>query len=738
VNEIKEYELVIGESTWKFTFGKLAEQANGAVLIEVGDTVVLVTATASSQPREGINFLPLRTDYEERQYAAGRIPGSFFRREGKPTDKAILAARLIDRPIRPLFPQGFRNELQVIATVLSFDPDHAPEICGIVGASIALGVSDIPWDGPIGAVRVGLVDGELIINPNEEQDEASDLDLVLAGNREGIIMVEAGAREVPEETILEALDFGHEAIMPQLELQERMIRELGKETMDVPVFEVSDELQEIVRSHLAGPIKEALLTEEKGDRNAHIEEVKSATLSDLLEQFPEQEEEITSAMKQVEKEELRRSIVDDNLRPDGRKAEEIRPLSSQVALLPRAHGSGLFTRGQTQVLTVTALGPVGDRQLLDSLGHNEELKRYLHHYNFPPFCVGEARPLRAPSRREIGHGALAERALISVIPEEPDFPYTIRLVSEVLSSNGSSSMASVCGSTLSLMDAGVPIRAPVAGIAMGLIKERDQIVVLTDIQGIEDFLGDMDFKVAGTQKGVTAIQMDMKISGVSAQTLREAMERARQGRLAILDNMLQAIPAPREELSPYAPRIITMHIDVEKIRDVIGPGGKTINKIIAETGVKIDIEDDGQVYISSTDEAGAQEAVEWIERLTQDPEVGKNYLGKVVRVVDFGAFVEILPNKDGLVHISNISTEHINKVTDELNVGDHIYVKLTEIDDLGRLNLSREKALLENPEGAKREEREGHDAEATYQKWLQASKSNKGRGRNRNHRKRRR
>jgi len=674
--------------------GRLAQQANGSVIISYGDTTVLVTATASKEPREGVDFFPLTVDYEERLYAVGKIPGGFIKREGRPSEKAILSARLIDRPIRPLFPDGFRNEVQVIATILSVDQDNLPDVTAINGASLALCISDIPFDGPIGAVDVGLVDEKLIINPTCEQREKSKLKLVVAGTKDAILMVEAGANEVPEDKILEAIMFGHKEIQKIVEFQENIVAQIGKEKMKLELYQIDKEIESAIRKFAEEKLINAVKNPDKLSREDNIDSVYKETLENFEEIFPEKEQEIKYVLDALLKEQVRKMIIEEGIRPDNRGLDEIRSITCEVGILPRTHGSGLFTRGQTQVLTVTTLGAMGDVQVLDGLGI-EEFKRYMHHYNFPPYSVGETRFLRGPGRREIGHGALAERALEPMIPSEEEFPYTIRLVSEVTSSNGSTSMASVCGSTLSLLDAGVPIKAPVAGIAMGLMKEGNKVAILSDIQGIEDFLGDMDFKVAGTEKGVTAIQMDIKVKGLHEDILANALNQARKGRLFILDKMNQVINKPRANLSPYAPRILTLKIDPDKIRDVIGPGGKTINKIIAETSVKIDIEDDGRVYIASVDERSAKKAEKLIEDLTRDVEVGSIYLGKVLRTTNFGAFVEILPGKEGLVHISKLEKTRVDKVEDVVNVGDEILVKVTDIDHQGRINLSRKDALSE-------------------------------------------
>lgn len=678
--------------------GKVAKQANGAVWARYGDTVVLVTATLAKEPREGIDFFPLLVDYEERLYAVGKIPGGFIKREGRPSEKAILSARLIDRPIRPLFPEGFRNDVQVVATILSVDQDCAPDITAMNGASVALSISDIPFAGPIGGVIVGRVDGEFVINPTVEQAEKSEMHLVVAGTKDAVLMVEAGAREVPEEIILEGIEFGHAAIKELIEFQEKIVAAVGKEKLEVPVFKIDPEIEDAVRSYLSDKIDSAVRNPDKLARQDAIDQLEKETLEHFAEIYPEQEKAVKEVFTKVLKETVRRMILEEGVRPDGRALNEIRPITCEVGVLPRTHGSGLFTRGQTQVLTVATLGAVSDEQILDGLGL-EESKRYMHHYNFPPYSVGETRPIRGPGRREIGHGALAERALLPVLPSEDKFPYTIRLVSEVLESNGSTSQASVCGSTLALMDAGVPISAPVAGIAMGLVTDGEKFAILSDIQGIEDALGDMDFKVAGTAKGITALQLDIKTKGISQEVLRQALAQAREGRLFILSKMLEAIPEPRKELSPYAPRIITMTIDPEKIRDVIGPSGKTIRKIIEETGVQIDIEDDGRIFIVASDEEAGKKAVHIIECLTQDVEVGKIYMGKVVRLMDFGAFVEIipgalgLPGKEGLVHISQLDERRVSRVRDVLKEGDEIIVKVIDIDKQGRVNLSRKEAL---------------------------------------------
>lgn len=690
MERVFEYELA--GRTLSVNIGKVAEQANGACVVRYGDTVVLVTATASKEPREGIDFFPLSVDFEERLYSVGKIPGGFIKREGKPSEKSILTSRLIDRPIRPLFPKGYRNDVQVIATVLSVDQDCTPDIVAMIGSSIALSISDIPFDGPTGSVLIGLIDDKFVVNPTSEQREKSLMHLTVSGTKDAIMMVEAGAKEIPEAVMLEGIMLAHEEIKGICNFIEEIRKEVGKEKKEYHVFQPDEVIEKEVREFITDKIVEAIQTYDKQEREENMDRVKEETLELFLEKYPENEKDIDEVIYDVTKEEVRKLILEQGIRPDNRKIDEIRPITCDVGLLPRTHGSGLFKRGQTQVLTVATLGASSDVQVIDGLG-DEESKRYMHHYNFPPYSVGETRVLRGPGRREIGHGALAERALEPVIPSEEEFPYTIRLVSEVLSSNGSTSQASVCGSTLALLDAGVPIKAPVSGIAMGLIKSEDKVVILTDIQGMEDFLGDMDFKVAGTEKGITAIQMDIKIAGIDRNILKEALDRARVGRMFILEKMLAVIPEPRKELSPYAPRIFTMNVNTDKIRDIIGPGGKMINKIIDETGVKIDIDDDGKVVIAAADTESGNKAIEMINQIVKDVEVGEIYLGKVTRIVSFGAFVEILNGKEGLVHISNIARERIAKVEDVLSVGDEILVKVIEIDNQGRINLSRKAAL---------------------------------------------
>lgn len=690
-------EMQLAGRTLSLETGRLAKQAGGAVFARYGDTCVLVSATASKTVREGIDFFPLSVEYEEKMYSVGKIPGGFIKREGRPSEKAILSARLIDRPIRPLFPDGFRNEVQVVATVFCVEQDNAPEILAGIGASAALHISNIPFDGPTACVSVGLVDGQLVLNPTIEQNESSLLNLTVSGTGEAIMMVEAGAKEVPEETCLDAIMFGHEAIKKIAAFieefrQEALAMGLAKEKMVPALAGFDPELEKAVRDFADADMLSALRVPEKLAREAAVDAVKTAAQEKFAEAYPDEAKQIAAILEDIEKDHVRKLISIDKIRPDGRATNEIRPITVEAGVLPRTHGSGLFTRGQTQVLNVLTLGSSSEDQLLDGLGL-ETSKRYMHHYNFPPYSVGETRPMRGPGRREIGHGALAERALEPMIPPIEEFPYTIRLVSEVLESNGSSSMASVCGSTISLMDAGVPIKRPVAGIAMGLIKEGEYYTILSDIQGLEDHHGDMDFKVAGTELGVTALQMDIKVDGLSREILADALKQAHEGRMFILGKILEVIPAPRAEMSPYAPRIITMNIDPDKIRDVIGPGGKVIKKIIEETGVKIDIEDSGLVMIATADAAAGERAQQIVRDLTRDVEVGEIYTGKVTRIMAFGAFVEVLPGKEGLVHISQLAEERVNKVEDVVNIGDTITVKVTEIDRQGRVNLSRKEVL---------------------------------------------
>lgn len=670
--------------------GKICEMTNGNCIIRYGDTMLMVNATKSAQPREGVDFFPLSVDFEEKLYSVGKIPGGFLKREGKPSEKAILTSRLIDRPLRPLFPEGFRNDVQVVATVLSVDQDCTPDIVAMIGSSIALSISDIPFNGPTGSVLIGRVDGEFIVNPNQEQRENSDLHLVVSGTKDAIMMVEAGAQEVDESVVLEGILFAHEEIKKIVEFIEKIVDEVGHEKCEVELHLPSEEMINLVNDFSREKMREAVKTPEKMERTAKMDAVSAETLEHFESEFENFEEvvgDIEDVLHDIIKDEVRSLIVDDNVRPDNRALDEIRPIWCETGMIPRTHGSSIFTRGQTQVLNITTLGALGDVQKLDGLDE-EEAKRYMHHYNFPSYSVGETRPSRGPGRREIGHGALAERALLPVIPSQEEFPYAIRLVSEVLSSNGSTSQASVCASTLSLLDAGVPIRDMVAGIAMGLIKHHNKVAVLSDIQGIEDHLGDMDFKVAGTEHGVTAIQMDIKIDGIDEAVLRQALKQAKEGRMHILGEMKKVISEPKSELSPYAPKIVKMTINPDKIRDVIGPGGKMINTIIDETGVKIDIEQTGQVYIVGVESDMIYKAKSMIDAIVAEVEPGKIYKGTVTRIEKFGAFVEILPGKQGLLHISQISNNRVNKVEDVLAIGDIIEVLVTEIDDKDRINLS--------------------------------------------------
>lgn len=701
-----KFTATLGDEVVTIETGKLAQQAGGAVTVRWGDTLLLVTATMSHDVREGINFFPLTVDFEERLYAAGRIPGSFFRREGRPTESATLTARLTDRPIRPLFPHGLRNDVQVIITALSQDEEHQADILSIIGASAALTISDVPFNGPVGAVRVGYVGGEVVINPTVSQMEHSTLDLRLAGTADALLMVEAGANEVSEEVLVEALRRGYEAMQDVIRVQNEMREAMGRPKRTYTPHVVPDELCEIVRQQVGDPLSEAVYSaSSKEERNERLRALQDELVEHLHEEWDERA--IKEAVGEVLRELVRRRTIEEGIRADGRAPQTIRPLSAEVGLLPRTHGSGLFTRGETQVLSVATLGTPREEQTLDDLSP-EETKRYMHHYNFPPYSTGETRPLRGPRRREIGHGALAERALLPVIPDEDAFPYTIRVVSEVLGSNGSTSMASVCGSTLALMDAGVPIKAPVAGIAMGLMMEDGRYRVLTDIQGLEDHVGDMDFKVAGTRQGITALQMDIKVGGLSYDILTEALEQARQARMQILDVIEATIPAPRAELSPYAPRMTILHVDPDKLGAVIGTGGKTVRALEEECGVRIDIEDDGTIYIASTSGPAAEKAQRMIEELTEEPEVGRIYTGRVVRTTDFGAFVEILPGTDGMVHISQLADYRASSVKDVVEVGDEIMVMVTDIDPEGKIRLSR-RAVLEGwtPEQARAADRPG-------------------------------
>ena len=697
--ETKRYTAAVGSRTIAFETGKLAPQAGGAVTVHLNGSIIFAAATMGNV-REGIDFFPLSVDYEERMYAGGKIPGSFFRREGRPSTDAILTARLTDRPLRPLFPDGMRNEVQIIMYSLSADTENPLDVLAINAASAAVMISDIPWNGPVGAVRVGRVDGQLVANPTFAEIDQSDLDLRIAGTREAILMVECGADQVPEDVMVAALEFGHKAIQPLIDAQLKMQAEVGKAKREVTIYLPDADLRKKVFERVSGTITTLLdkpLT--KNEFYTGMTELKDAVVAELTtvpegaraEDYPTVPS-VQEAFDQAEQVIVRDRILNLGKRPDGRAATEIRPIWCEVDFSPRAHGSGLFTRGETQVLTLATLGTLSESQEIDTLSP-VDTKRYMHHYNFPPFSTGETRMLRGQSRRETGHGALAERALEPVIPSEETFPYALRLVSEVLASNGSSSMASVCGSTLALMDTGVPIKAPVAGVAMGLVKEGEKYLILTDIQGAEDHLGDMDFKVAGTAQGITALQMDIKITGLSAQIMKEALEQARQARLFILDKMLEVIPSPRPELKPHAPRITTVKIPVDKIGALIGPGGKNIRALQEETGTKIDVEEDGTVYIASTEGAGAEMARERIEALTETPELGKIYTGKVVRVADFGAFVEILPGVDGMVHISQLDSERVERVEDLCKLGDELTVMVTGIDPMGKIRLSRQAVL---------------------------------------------
>ncbi|WP_341282951.1 polyribonucleotide nucleotidyltransferase [Paenibacillus sp. FSL H8-0537] len=686
--------MILGGRKLVLETGRLAKQANAAVTVRYGDTVVLCTVTASKGPKD-LDFFPLTVNYEERMYAVGKIPGGFIKREGRPSENAILSSRLTDRPIRPLFPEGFRNDIQIANIVMSVDQDCSPEMAAMIGTSAALAISDVPFNGPIGGVSVGRVDGEFVIIPTVEQEQNSDIFVVVAGTKDAIMMVEAEANEVPEDVMLEAIMFGHDEIKKIVATIEQLQAVAGKEKMEVTLHTVNEEVNAAVRAFASARLVEAIRIPEKHERQDAIDAVNVDTVAHFDEVYAETPEllgDVKEVLYDIVKEEVRRLITHEKIRPDGRAPEEIRPIECDVAILPRTHGSGLFTRGQTQALSICTLGPLGDVQILDGVSP-EETKRFMHHYNFPPFSVGEARPLRPPGRREIGHGALGERALSKVIPSEADFPYAIRLVSEVLESNGSTSQASICASTLAMLDAGVPIKAPVAGIAMGLIKDGEHFSILSDIQGMEDHLGDMDFKVAGTAEGVTAIQMDIKIDGIDRSILEQALEQAREGRMHILGKMTEIISVARPNLSKYAPKILTLRINPDKIRDVIGSGGKIINKIIEETGVKIDIEQDGMVYIASSNEEMNQKAKAIIEGIVKEVVIGEIYLGTVKRIEKFGAFVEILPNKDGLVHISQLANERVAKVEDVIAIGDQITVKVTEIDQQGRINLSR-KAVL--------------------------------------------
>ena len=695
--DYRTFKTAVGGRLLEFELGKICEQANGQVMVKYGESVVSVTVCASKEAREDIDFLPLSCDYEEKMYASGKIPGGFIRREGRPSEKAILSSRLMDRPLRPLFPKGYHNDVVVVATVMSVDLDCETDIMAMVGASVAIATSDIPWEGPIAAVRVGRVDGRFIINPTLEQREQSDINLTVAGTKDAIMMVEAGADEVPEEVMLDAIFFGHEEIKKLVEFIDEIVAEVGKPKKELVLKQIPEDIDAAVRAYATGRMQEAIHTFDKLERLDNMDAVEVETKEHFAEIYPDNEKDIAAVLYNITKESVRNMILDEGIRPDNRKTTEIRPVWCETGLLPRVHGSGLFTRGQTQVMSTCTLAPSSEAQMIDGITEQTE-KRYMHHYNFPGYCTGEAKSPRSPGRREIGHGALAERALLPVIPSVEEFPYALRVVSDVLSSNGSSSMGSTCGSTLALMDAGVPIKRPVSGIAMGLISRTEEdgsqkIAVLSDIQGMEDFLGDMDFKVTGTEVGVTAIQMDIKIHGLSREILEKALAQAKEGRAHILDVMLEEIPEPRKEMSKYAPRSINMMIDPDKIRIVIGPGGKTINRIIDETGVKIDIAEDasGLISIYSSDMAGAEAAKREIELLTKDAEVGQTYEGKVTKIMTFGAFIEILPGKEGLLHISKMADHRVEKVEDVMNVGDEVKVRVYEIDKQNRINLERAK-----------------------------------------------
>ena len=699
-------ETNIAGRTLKVEYGKVGMLSDAAILVSYGDTVILINANASDKPREGIDFFPLSIEYEERLYAVGKIPGGFIKREGRPSEKAILHARAIDRPIRPLFPKGYRNDVQVVSTVISVEQDNLPDILAMNGASIALSISSIPFTTPVATVSVGQIDREFIINPTLVQREKSVLNLTVCATKERIMMVEAGGQEIPEDDMYNAIMFGFEECKKIVAFQEEVMAKVGKTKVVPKLHKVDETIEQEVKDFAFNMIKEAMYITDKDARNAAIDSAKEKIAEQFNEKYPNNLGDIGDVVYSIQKEIVRNMLLNENRRPDGRAFDEIRKIECDVALLPRTHGTGLFTRGLTQVMTVATLGALGDVQILDGL-ESEESKRYMHHYNFPSYSVGEVRPLRGPGRREIGHGALAEKALEPLIPNEDEFPYTIRLVSEVLSSNGSTSQASVCGSTLALLDAGVPIKRPAAGIAMGLITSEDlsKEEVITDIQGIEDFFGDMDFKVAGTEVGITAIQFDTKIHGLSNKCIRESLDKARTARLFILGKMNECISAPREELSKYAPKTYIMSIDPDKIRDVIGPGGKVINKIIAETGVKIDIKEDGKIFVMSDDSVCAKRALKIIDDLTKEVKAGEIYLGKVTKIAAFGAFVEILPGKEGLVHISKLDFARVNKVEDIVSVGDEILVKVTEIDNQGRVNLSRKDAIKdsENKEAENKE-----------------------------------
>ncbi len=700
--DYKVYKTAVGGRLVQFEIGKICEQANGQVTLRYGDTVVSCVVVASKEPKQDVDFFPLTCNFEEKMYAVGKIPGGYLKREGRPTDKATLVSRLIDRPLRPLFPKGYRNDVVVTATALSVDPDCQPEVASLMGTSCAIAISDIPWDGPTAGVVVGKIDGEFVINPTFEQRQVSDLNLTVCGTEEAIMMVEAGANELPEDEMLEAILFGHEEIKNICRFIKEIVAEIGKEKQEYKVFKAGEDIDAAVREYATQKMVDAIYTEDKQERLANMDAVAVETQEHFAEEFEGRMAEVDEVLYNIKKEQVRSRILEEGVRPDNRALNEIRPLWSETGYLPRAHGTGLFKRGQTQVLSVCTLAPLSEAQYLDGIDTDQTRKRYMHQYNFPGYCTGEAKASRSPGRREIGHGALAERALLPVIPSEEEFPYSIRVVSEVMSSNGSSSMASTCGSCLALMDAGVPIKKPVSGIAMGLIEGFNEdgsskFAILSDIQGMEDFLGDMDFKVTGTPDGVTALQMDIKVHGLNREILKQALDQAKVGRAHILENMLEEIAAPRAEMSKYAPRCISMRVDPDKVRIVIGPGGKTINKIVEETGVKIDISDEdvGLISIYASDMESAEAARKQIDLLTKDVEVGETYEGEVKRIMNFGAFIEILPGKEGLLHISKMANHRVEKVEDVMNIGDKVTVKVTEIDNQNRINLSR-KELVED------------------------------------------
>ena len=689
----------------KVEFGKIGMLSKAAIFMSYGDTVILTNVNASEQPREGIDFFPLSVEYEERLYSVGKIPGGFIKREGRPTEKAILNGRAVDRTIRPLFPKGYRNDVQVVCTVVSVEKDNLPEILAINAASMALCLSSIPYTIPVAAVQIGLIDGNFVVNPNAEEREESIMHLTVCATKEKVMMIEAGGNEIPEDTMIKAIEYGFERCQDIISFQEEAMATMGKEKEVPELYHVDLDVEKDITEFAGEMVQKAMYITDKDERNLAIDEINEKVSEEFGEKYADKTGDIKEVLYNMQKKVVRHMLLKEKRRPDGRAFDEVRPISCEVGILPRTHGTGLFTRGLTQVMTVATLGSVGDIQVLDGIDESETTKRYMHHYNFPGYSVGEVKPLRGPGRREIGHGALAERALEPLIPSEEEFPYTIRLVSEVLSSNGSTSQASVCGSTLALLDAGVPIKRPAAGIAMGLITSEDlsEEAVLTDIQGIEDFFGDMDFKVAGTTEGITSIQVDTKLQGFSFNVVENAIKDARKARLFILDKINECIGSPREEVSLYAPKTSIIQIDPEKIRDVIGTGGKVINKIIADTGVKIDIKEDGTVFVSSPDHDGVNAALKIIEGITKEVQVGEVYLGKVTKITTFGAFVEVLPNKEGLVHISKLAKERVNKVEDVVTVGDEILVKVVEIDNQGRVNLSRKDALAENEENKEQE-----------------------------------